>query len=138
MSGKYFDIRRDLTYPEFCQVCLVGKAEAEMSSNKGLCIECQSSITEGDALTRYDSHSTGNTGCNKTEDGENHTDESQKVLLRTKQNLTGRPKRDVPVGLIRKLSNQRMGVRAIVRELKAQGQTISAMTVSRVLSGERR
>ena len=137
MSEGYFDIQRDLTYPYFIQACLVGKTESEMSNNKRFCIECQSFITSEYALTYPESHSNGDTDCNKTSSRENHTDETLKVLVLTKRNLGGRPKRDVPVELIRKLSNQGKSVRDITKELKAQGQTISTMTVSRILSGKR-
>lgn len=50
-------------------------------------------------------------------------------------NLGGRPRKDIPVDLIYRLSKQGLGVREIVRELKEY--KVSAMTVSRVLSGER-
>ena len=85
-------------------------------------------------MTHPESCSDNNTGCNKTTPAERGT---HQVLLRTKQNPGGRPKKDVPVRLIRRLSKQGMGIRDIVKKLKAQGQTTSAMTVSRVLSGKR-
>ena len=58
-------------------------------------------------------------------------------MLRTKQNIGGRPKKDIPTSLTRNLFNHGMSARDIARELKAQGQIISAMTVNRVLSGEK-
>ena len=41
----------------------------------------------------------------------------------------------IPIGLIKKLSKQGLGVKKIARELKEY--KISAMTVSRLLAGER-
>lgn len=53
-------------------------------------------------------------------------------------NLGGRPRKDVPIKLILKLSSDDgFSIGKIVKELKKQGLTISAMTVSRVLSGKR-
>ena len=52
-------------------------------------------------------------------------------------NLGGRPRKDMPVDLIHILSKQDLSIKSIVRELKTQGYNISAMTVSRVLSGKR-
>lgn len=83
-----------------------------------------------------------------------HTDKQKEVLLHTKDvtshayqnptlgrpktNIGGRPKKDVPVELIHKLSEEGLSIGRIVKELKRQGQSISAMTISRVLTGERR
>jgi hypothetical protein len=56
---------------------------------------------------------------------------------RPKANVGGRPKKNIPVKLIRKLSKEGMSIAEVVRELKTRGQSLSAMTVQRVLSGER-
>lgn len=53
-------------------------------------------------------------------------------------NVGGRPRKDVPTMVIKKLSGKGMGIKQIAKELKARGYKISAMTVSRVLSGERK
>ena len=50
-------------------------------------------------------------------------------------NLGGRPRKDIPIDLIHKLSKQGLGVREIVRELKEY--RLSPMSISRVLSGQR-
>ena len=52
-------------------------------------------------------------------------------------NFGGRPPKDIPIQLIHKLRKQGMAIKPIVQELKKQGHSISAMTISRVLSGER-
>ena len=83
-----------------------------------------------------------------------HLHKEKEVLLPTKnatsqiyQNVTenrpipnvgGRPKKDVPVKLIKELSGKGMGIKRIVRELKGQGVFLSSMSIQRVLSGERR
>jgi hypothetical protein len=46
-------------------------------------------------------------------------------------------KKDIPVKLIHKLSNERPSIVGVVPELKRQGHSISAMTVCGVLPGER-
>ena len=51
--------------------------------------------------------------------------------------ISGRPRKDVSVDQIHKLSDKGLDIWKIVKELKAQGQIISAMTVQRVLSGQR-
>jgi hypothetical protein len=56
---------------------------------------------------------------------------------RLKVNVGGRPKKDIPVRLIHKLSNAGPSIVGVVPELKRQGQSISVMNVSRVLSDER-
>ena len=81
-----------------------------------------------------------------------HLAKQKEVLLHTKSeeshayqnptrdvvfNFGGRPKKDVPVEVIHRLSKEGLSIGNIVKELKVQGQIISAMTVSRVLAGER-
>jgi hypothetical protein len=56
---------------------------------------------------------------------------------RPKASVGGRPKKDIPVDIIHLLSERGLSIGEIVKELKAQEQMVSAMTVSRVLSGER-
>ncbi len=46
-------------------------------------------------------------------------------------------KKGIPVNPIHKLSDERPSIVGVVPELEKQGHSISAMTVSRVLSGER-
>jgi hypothetical protein len=83
-----------------------------------------------------------------------HTEKVKGVLLRTKNedthayqnptegrlkpNVGGRPKKDIPVQLIYRLSQEGLAIIPIVQELKRQGYTLSAMTVCRVLSGKRK
>lgn len=41
MPKGYFDIMRDRPYPCFCQACLIGKTEGEMSkADKRYCLGC--------------------------------------------------------------------------------------------------
>ena len=46
----------------------------------------------------------------------------------------GRLRKELPTGLIQELSEQGLSIRRIVAELKAEGRTVSTMTVSRMLS----
>ncbi|MFC2063194.1 hypothetical protein ACFLS8_04560 [Chloroflexota bacterium] len=57
---------------------------------------------------------------------------------RSKPNVGGRPKKDIPVELIRKLAGKGKSIGAIVKTLKSRGAPVSAMSVSRVLSGARK
>ena len=153
---RYFDIERDKTFPCFCQACLVGKKESQMSKrDTRYCLHCQP-IIEQECRLRGEKYIpkplNANLAPNNTQPTQTHTKEVKEVLLRTKTedtheyqnptrdvviNLGGRPQKDIPVQLIRELPQEGLAFRPIVRELKRQGYTISAMTVSRVLSGER-
>lgn len=59
----------------------------------------------------------------------------------SKSHLSGRPtsykKRELPEELIKQLNREGLGSKAITSRLKKQGYIISAMTVSRILSGKR-
>ena len=47
ISKKYFDIKRDMQYSCFCQACLTGKSEGQMSrKDTRYCAECQSCIED--------------------------------------------------------------------------------------------
>ena len=50
MKAGYFDIKRDMDFPHFCEGCLVGKTEEEMSDTK-YCVGCQP-IIEGERKLR--------------------------------------------------------------------------------------
>ncbi len=152
MREKYFDIERDKQFSCWCQACLVGKSESQMSQrDTRYCLECQPFIKAEYAMiaqlhgrkTRYDPIAHIQLPIAKEEEVLLHTKtvashayqnptEDRRIV-----NLGGRPKRDVPIELIHKFSKEGLSIGKIVKELKAQGQTISAMTVSRVLSGER-
>ena len=154
---RYFDIEGDKTLPFFCQACVVGKTEAQMSKrDTRYCSECQVSIEADYKLCgrKYiPQPPDANLAPNNTQPIQTHTEKVKGVLLRTKNrdthayqnptedrpkpNVGGRPKKDIPVQLICKFSQEGLAIKPIVRELKRQGYTISPMTVSRVLSGER-
>ena len=153
---RYFDIKRDKTLPCFCRACVMGKTEYQMSKvDARYCLECQVSIEADYKLCgRKYTPPNANLAPNNAQPIQTHTEKVKGVLLRTKnedthayQNPTedrpkpdvgGRPKKDIPVQLICRLSQDGLAIKPIVRELKRQGYTISAMTVSRVLSGARK
>jgi len=49
----------------------------------------------------------------------------------------GRPRSNIPVGEIKKLSEQGFGAKAISGQLKAKGYSVSFRTLHRILTGER-
>ncbi len=123
-----------------------------MSQDSRYCQGCYDSL-EADGYKFDGKPPYANLAPNNTQPIPTHTKKVKEVLLHTKtvdthayQNLTedrpkpnpgGRPKKDIPVQLIRKLSQEGLAIKPIVRELERQGHTISPMTASRVLSGER-
>ena len=156
-----FDIERDKTFPCFCQACVVGKTEKQMSKKDiRYCVDCQPIVEEGYAQLgkRYIpipyKPSNQKLEALNSEDKQTYPQKEKEVLLPTKnatsqiyQNLTenrpipnvgGRPKKDVPTKLIKELSGKGMGIKRIIRELQGQGISLSPMTIQRVLSGQRR
>ena len=159
MNQKYFSIERDTQFPYFCLACVVGKTEEQMSNRDiRYCVDCQPIVEEGYAQLGQHKHYLKQLHNQKiealnSEDNQTYPQKEKEVLLHTKRNevhsyqklpedrpkpnVGGRPKKDVSVDLIHKLSDEGLGIWKIVKELKAQGQVISAMTVQRVLSGQR-
>ena len=155
MTEKYFDIERDKLLPYWCQACLVGKESGQMSPDPRYCNGCyELLVKEAQMLTRHadwmpqdgkiSPENMGTTNSLNTEPAgvllylkSEKSQSYQNPARTTKVNLGGRPRKDIPVKLIHKLSKQGLSIGKITRELKAQGQPISAMSVQRVLSGER-
>jgi len=157
--GVQFSIQRDKQYPCFCDACLVGKTEDEMSEKDArYCVDCQLIVEEGYAQLGQHKQYLKQLYNQKiealnSEDNQTYPQKEKEVLLPTKNatsqiyqnptenrpipNVGGRPKKDVPAQLIKELSGKGMGIKRIVRELKRQGVFLSSMTVSRVLSGAR-
>ena len=52
--------------------------------------------------------------------------------------LGGRPKKNIPIDLVHKLSEQGLSTTDIAKKLKAKGCIVSRIMVSRILSGERK
>lgn len=145
----YFDITRDMDYPFFCEACLVGKKESQMSEkDTRFCVDCQPVVEYEYALAAE--HRNRKSGYVGVALRELDVDKEEKILLPTDLENTheyqkvarppllpprGRPRKDIPFNLIHKLFNQGLGVKQIAKELKEY--KLSAMTVSRVLSGER-
>ncbi len=157
MREKYFDIERDKQFPCFCQACLTGKPENNRSTrDTRYCLECQPFIEEEYKIRgeKYIPVLNAVLDPTDTEPRESPIENQKRVLLHTKRdalhayqnqgedrpkpNVGGRPKKDIPIELIHTLSRRELSIKQIVLELKRKGQTISAMTISRVLSGERK
>jgi len=167
MNSKptYFDIERDKIYPYFCEACLLGKRKSQMSkADKRYCSQCQPSI-EADCKLRREKYSPilvtnahhkpsdANLTSNSGTPISKYSKRGKEVLLHMKSkkkqsyqnptlgaelNLGVRPRKDIPIKLILKLSSDDgFSIGKIVKELEKQGLTISPMTVSRVLSGQR-
>ena len=154
-----FDIKKDNTYPCFCLACLVGKKQSQMSQKDiRYCLECQRLVEYEYSLLADKSHSKryrpikpeANFKAIESLSVDMDTGEDKEVLLHTNLekpheyqnpsqtptiNLGGRPRKDIPIGLIHKLSKQGLSIRQIVREL--QEYSLSPMSISRVLSGQR-
>lgn len=154
-------IEADKQFPCFCEACLRDKTEEQMSQKDiRYCVDCQPIIEEEYRLqspgkrTRYKPIPATKIKGGLSPHIHLPITKQKEVLLPIKNatdqiyqnptenrpipNVGGRPRKDVPTVLIKELSVKDMGIKQIVKELKAQGHKISAMTVSRVLSGERK
>lgn len=165
MNNNYFDIQQDIAIANdggfFCQSCIVGKHEDEASPDFRYCGGCYKLLMEdADILSpskgiqawvpRHQEHQRA---YESPPPMQLDMGEQEEVLLHTKTesshayqnhtedrpipNVGGRPKKNIPIKLIHRLSEQGLSIGRIVKELKGQGQIISAMTVSRALSGRR-
>lgn len=167
-TSHYFDIERDKTYPCFCEACLSGKTEVEMSErDTRYCKECQVSIESDYKLSgrkyiplvvNIESNlaPSSNATINKislenTEGRELHIEQGKtKMSTLNSPSPTvdifrprGRPKtyqkRPLPDDKIKQLHSEGIGVKAITTQLKKeQGVDVSYKTIQRVLSGERK
>ncbi len=159
MPAVKFDIEKDNKYPCFCLGCLGGKKQSQMSQKDArYCLECQpiieyeySLLADKGSWKRYKpTNPTRNLGAFEPLDLGEDTHKDKEVLLHTNLekpheyqnpsqtptiNLGGRPRKDIPIDLIHKLSKQGLSIRQIVREL--QEYSLSPMSISRVLSGQR-
>jgi len=148
----------------FCQACLVGRPMAERSPDLRYCHSCcDFLLEEAQMITSHrrpkwipkvpNAKQNGGEVTQKTAQVLGVGDKQKEVLVDTKsknahayQNLTlgrskvnvgGRPKKDVPIRLIKELSKGGLSIGGIVKELKTQGCILGTTTVSRVLSGQR-
>jgi len=153
-----FDIKRDNQFACFCQACLVGKTEQEISRrDTRYCLTCQPFLeTEyGQNRQRYTP-----IPCNRQNPPED-TPHSADIQVPTGEQETkmstlnspspkvdifrprGRPKTYkkcvLPDDKIKQLHEDGMGAKAIATRLKTEeGIDVSYKTIQRVLSGERR
>lgn len=164
--SRYFDIGRDKTFPCFCEVCLLGKTEEQMSKrDTRYCEECQVSIESDHKLSgrKYiplvaniesNLDPSSNDIINKTSPKNTGGMESPIEQEKTKMSTLnppslqvdnfrprGRPKtykkRPLPDDKIKQLHKEGLGAKAITTLLKKQGIDVSCKTIQRVLSGER-
>ena len=156
MRNKYFDIKRDMAFPFFCQACLVGKPESERSEKDArYCNFCQPVIEAEYAmqgrLTRYKPAKPESIKSLElfVDKDIYPAEEKAKMSTLNSPSLTvdnfrpqGRPKtykkKILPEGQIRQFHNEGMGPKAIATKLKReQSIAVSYKTIQRILSGER-
>jgi len=158
MSGKYFNIGRDKELPCFCEGCLVGKTEEQMSPKDiRYCVECQQFIEQDfeglGRLARYRSvapqsdietvETVAITSCPYAETETKMSTLNQESATVDKFRPRGRPKtykkRNLPVEEIQQLHQNGLGSKAIATRLnKENGIDVSYKTIQRVLSGQRK
>jgi hypothetical protein len=155
-----FDIRKDMESPRFCEACLTGKQHNQMSHKDiRYCTECQQVIEYEYSLQSDRVHHKryrpvlpeANSNAVESPNVDIGMGKQKEVLVHTNQenakayqnytqtltiNMGGRPRKNVPVDLINKLSKQGLSIRQLLAELKEY--KLSPMTISRVLAGERK
>lgn len=134
MVQAYFDIHRDIQFPCFCQACVVGKTESEMSQDDPrYCLACETLMKQDSDNPNTHTDVYQNLPCYSA------TEQQEDVIMvqPKKARPCGRPRKELPSGLIQELSEQGLSIRQLVDELKTQDKLVSIMTVSRVLSGQR-
>ena len=135
---NYFSIERDVEVEKaggfFCQACLVSHPASEQSPDYRYCLGCFQVLSkEAEMLS---SHTKPD--WIPSPNAKAHREvlvRTEVVCNKTPSGTGGRPQKDIPVELILKLSKEGLGVREIFRQLK--GQKVTAMDVSRVVSGQR-
>ncbi len=150
-----FDSKRDMKYPRWCEACLVGKEEDQMSPDPRYCQSCYEFLLEEARILsgtkrpnwiprsetggeeQYHASQYGN-GIKATLEGEKSIVDiiNPPTFLRP-QAKRGPKHRVLPEEFIRSLAKD-MGSKAITTKLKERGITVSYKTIQRVLSGERK
>lgn len=158
MTEKYFDIETDKQFPCFCQACLVGKSEEQMSKRDvRYCLDCQPFIEREYSRLRQRyipityNHQNHQIDTFSNADIETHRGKQKKKMstidsamlrvdkLKPRIRSKTYKKRILPDGQIKQLHNEGMGSKAITNKLRVErGITVSYKTIQRVLSGQRR
>lgn len=150
-----FDITKDNKYPCFCQACLVGKRQDEMSQKDiRYCLECQRLVEYEYSLLADKSHSKrykpvkpeANFKAIESPNVDMGTGKENSILSTSNEKLAkvdkikpspttrGRKKKGLPEELIKQLQGKGMGSKAIATKLKEQGIDVSYKTVQRFLA----
>lgn len=158
MTEKYFNIETDKKFPCFCQACLVGKSEEQMSKRDvRYCLDCQPFIEREYSRLRQryipiaynhqnhqiDTFSNADIGTHREKQKKKMSTIGSSMIRVDKPKLKIRPKsykkRVLPDSQIRQLHKEGMGSKAIANKLRVeQGITVSDKTIQRVLSGQRK
>jgi len=153
--NRYFNIQKDKAIIKkggfMCNGCLIGKPLSQQSPKDArYCVDCQPIIEYEYALSAE--HSGRKSRYEERAARELDVCKEKTILSRTNpQNIyecqkearppllpsRGRPRKDIPFGLIHKLAKEGLSLREIAKELKGQEIEVSYRTISRVLSGER-
>lgn len=147
-----FNIKKDKQYPEFCQACLIGKAEAEMSKrDTRYCLECQPIIEYEYSLLADKSHAKRykpeanfkaieppSVQMGKGEENAIKSTSNEKTarvdIIQATTPQRGRKKRELPEEIIKQLQGEGLGSKAIATKLKEQGVIVSYKTIQRLLA----
>ncbi len=138
-----FSIRHDLAYPAFCQACPTGKSLMAMSTDGRYCHECYD-FAEGKAaeLPGQSQQTTiSPEGCGKTTLGIRPSEAMPRSYTPPALSLGhhggGRPRKALPLDLIKEPRQDGRTIRAIASRLAAQGMAVSPRTIGRVRKGAR-
>ena len=145
----YFNIKKDTTFSYFCQGCLVGKTEEQMSKRDiRYCLDCQPFIEQEYALLSEKrqkelykpvGHIETYAPIEKTKMSTLNSPRLKVDIFRPRGRPTTYKKCQLPVEEIKQLSKERMGAKAIATKLRKEYDIkVSYKTIQRVLSGERR
>ena len=150
MIQGQFGIKKDNKKPCFCQACITGKWENEMSPiDPRYCFGCYDFLVEEAGI---DTSRKGKWQPRKLADVPQgvrnlmSTLKSKKSVVDIKEALppsepvikVRRRRKDLPLDLIRELAGNGMGSKAIATTLKSDSNIIvTYKTIQRVLSGER-
>lgn len=154
---QYFDIKKDLTHPCWCEACIVGKKQREMSLDPRYCQGCYELLVAdaelqkggtrrpswiprpslgvtilGGEKPKHSLEDTHKENAIKSTSNEKH---ARVDKIRPSPLKRGRKQRKLPEELIRQLhDNEGLGSKAIATKLKEQGITVSYKTIQRLLA----
>ena len=161
-GSGYFDIHEDIEIERadgfFCEACLVGEPRDDMSPDPRYCQSCYEFLLKEAEMLRgttkrpmwipkpqkgrkrqYQVSSVGDRIMSTLENPKNEVDIIRRSVATRTLGKRGPKHKPLPEDVIRRLSAESMGSKAIVAKLKTElGIDISYKTIQRLLSGERK